>query len=138
MTASSGSPCHCRASARAIHEPGLHGSSRTTASQLFFNDQLEQYDERSPVHFNGTIWSMKTAPVFGDTMAYVTAPPSLHTINVATRASVWSANGSFAGMPAVADGAVYASSGGGLEVRDATTGTQPRAYGWILRDRGGP
>lgn len=138
---------------------GLYSFSRTTADQLFFNNQLEQYDEWSPAHFNGTIftfiagnlrahdpqtgaiqwttavtwnwagWSMKTAPVFSDTMAYVIAPPSLHAINAATHAIVWSANGSFAGMPAVADGAVYALSGGSLAVRDAATGTPLWAFG---------
>jgi outer membrane protein assembly factor BamB len=137
---------------------GLYGFSRATANQLFFSDQLEQYDEWSPAHFNGLIftfiagnlrahnpntgaiqwttavtwnwsgWSMRTAPVFSDTMAYVIAPPSLSAINATTHAIVWSADGSFESMPAVAGGAVYALNGGSLAVRDAATGTPLWAF----------
>ncbi len=131
---------------------GLYGFSKTTANQLFQSTSLEQYDEWSPAYFNGSIftfvegnlrahspqtgalqwttevtwnwagWSMMTAPVFSDTMAYVIAPPSLFAISPSTKAIVWSANGSYSSMPAVADGAVYALSGGTLAVRDAATG----------------
>ncbi|MDC0743071.1 MXAN_6577-like cysteine-rich protein [Polyangium mundeleinium] len=131
---------------------GLYAFSKATANQVFFSDVLEQYDEWSPAYFNGSIftfvagklrahdaqtgavqwttqvtwnwagWSMRTAPVFGDKMAYVIAPPSLYAIDATTKAIMWTANGSYAGMPAVADGAVYALSGGNLAVRDAVTG----------------
>jgi outer membrane protein assembly factor BamB len=60
---------------------------------------------------------MRSSPVIAGTHALVIAPPNLHAINLSTQATEWSANGSFTGTPAVANGVVYAISGGTLQAR---------------------
>jgi len=131
---------------------GLYGFDVDDGTQLFFTG-LDQYDEWSASYFgssvytfiaghfrahdpqNGsTLWSldvtwnwsgysMRTAPVFGDALAYVIAPPNLHAIDPVTHAVAWTTNGTYAGTPAVADGVVYAITGNNLTARDAATGT---------------
>jgi hypothetical protein len=131
---------------------GLYGFDATSGAQLFFSNSLEQYDEWSPAYFKGSVysfvagnlrahdpmagtvawtasttwnwagWSMHTAPVFGDTFGYVISPPNLYGIDPSKQSIAWTANGTYSGMAAVANGAVYAISGGSLLVRDAATG----------------
>jgi PQQ-like domain len=86
---------------------GLYGLSTLDGTQLFFNNQLEQYDQWSPLWFGGKVytfiagnlrahdpltggiqtttsvpwtwagWSMQTAPISDGASVYVVAPPSL-------------------------------------------------------------
>jgi outer membrane protein assembly factor BamB len=65
---------------------------------------------------------MKTAPVADGTKIYAIAPPSLYAIDPATMTVAWTASGAYSGMAAVANGVVYAVSGGKLVANDATTG----------------
>jgi hypothetical protein len=131
---------------------GLYGIAASDSSETFFID-LDQYDSWSPAYFSGNIftfiaghfrkhdpstgailstvevtwnwsgYSMSTAPVFGPSLGYVIAPPNLVAIDPDKSSIAWTANGTFAGTPAVAGGAVYAISAGNLIVRDATTGS---------------
>jgi hypothetical protein len=131
---------------------GIFGFSAKDGAQIF-GQALDQYDQWSPTYFDGhlftyvggklrkhdlatgatlatvavpftsTTHSMQTTAVFGDTLAYVIAPPSLVAVDPTNNAIVWTAQGSFAGLPATAGGVVYASSAGTLEARDGSTGT---------------
>jgi hypothetical protein len=131
---------------------GLYGLD-TSGLQVFFNSALEQYDEWSPLLLNGALytfvagnlrshdpesgqvlhtaavtwnwsgWSMLTAPVSDGDKIYVIAPPSLYAFRPGAQTPSWTASASFSGMPAVANGVVYAISGGQLRATDANTGT---------------
>jgi hypothetical protein len=131
---------------------GLYGFAKADGAQRFFVS-LDQYDKWSPAYFNGKLYtfmvgkfrkhdpttgaiqntvtvnwnwsgySMGTAPVFGSSLAYVVAPPNLVAIDPVQSQVAWTANGTYKGMPSVADGAVYAISAGNLVVRNATTGS---------------
>jgi hypothetical protein len=131
---------------------GLYGLSTASGSQLFFNDNLGQFDEWSPIAVGGRIYTfvdgelrahdpdsgaivatttlggswfrvgMFTAPISDGTKIYVVVPPNLEAFRPDTMQIAWSTNDDYAGMPAVANGAVYAISGGALSVVDATTG----------------
>jgi outer membrane protein assembly factor BamB len=70
---------------------------------------------------NGNI-STTTTLVFGSSLAYVIAPPNLIAIDPAQGNTVWSANGTFSGLPAVAGSSVFAVSAGNLVARDAQSG----------------
>lgn len=137
---------------------GLYGIGKESGDQVFFSNALEQYDEWAPAMANGLVftfvegnlrahspqtgavqwtthvnwswagWSMNTSPVIGDGRAYVVAPPSLHAINLSTKAIVWSSNSAYKGMPATAEGVVYALNGGSLAARDAATGAAIWAF----------
>jgi hypothetical protein len=102
---------------------GLYGFDVSTGAQLFFNNQLEQYDEWSPAFDNNTVytfvegnlrahdpatgvvqstvkvtwnwagWSMKTSPVIGAGKIYVIAPPALYAINPLTKLVDWQTSG---------------------------------------------
>jgi outer membrane protein assembly factor BamB len=132
---------------------GLYGFSAADGSQIFFNSTIGQYDSWSAAYFGGNLYtfvdgtfqsesastgvasgsvsvtwnwdgySMVTAPVFGPSLGYIIAPPTLIAINPTTNTVAWSANGSYTGMAAVADGVVYGISGGNLIARDASLGT---------------
>jgi outer membrane protein assembly factor BamB len=131
---------------------GLYGLTAASGSQLFFNGMLEQYDEWSPLALDGKIytfveghlrahdpqtgtitatssvtwnwmgWSMLTSPVSDGSKIYVIAPPNLYAFQPDTMAMAWSANGAYSGMAAVANGVVYAVSGGQLRANDAGSG----------------
>jgi outer membrane protein assembly factor BamB len=131
---------------------GLDAFNGQSGAPVFSSNALEQYDEWSPAYFNGSVytfvegslrahdpltgnvqwttsvpwnwagWSMDTAPVFGSAYAYVISPPDLYAVNPATHAVAWTASGAYHGVPATANGAVYALTGGSLIVRDAATG----------------
>lgn len=132
---------------------GLYGLETTGGMQTFFNSSLEQYDEWSPLLLNGMIytfvagklrthdpgsgmilstvtvpwnwmgWSMLTAPVSDGDKIYVIAPPNLYAFHPGQAMPAWTASASFTGMPAVANGVVYAISGGQLRATDANGGT---------------
>ncbi len=131
---------------------GLYGLSTMDGCQLFFNNQLEQYDQWSPLSFGGEVytfiagklrahdpltggiqtttsvpwnwagWSMQTAPISDGTSLYVIAPPSLYALTPGAPSPTWSASADYAGMPAIANGVVYAVSGGQLRATDAARG----------------
>jgi outer membrane protein assembly factor BamB len=131
---------------------GLYGLAAASGAQLFFDNQLEQYDEWSPLSLGGKVYtfvagklrahdalagsvlattsvpwtfssySMKTAPVSDGTKVYAIAPPSLYAIDPGTMTVAWSATAAYSGMAAVAGGVVYAVSGGKLVANDAITG----------------
>lgn len=141
---------------------GLYGFDATTATQLFFNSSMEQYDEWSPAFFGGKVysfvagnvrvhdpatgatqatlnvgwswagWSMQTVPVFGDTYGYVIAPPNLFAFDPTTMKQVWTVNSSFKSYPAVAAGTVYALGSNALQAIDATTGSRK----WLFEGDG--
>jgi hypothetical protein len=132
---------------------GLYGFHIADGSQIFFNGNLGQYDSWSPAYFNGHVYtfidgsfcsedpaagtvlstttltwnwtgySMNTSPVFGPSYGYVISPPNLVAIDPTKNAVAWTANGTYSGTPAIADGVVYGISAGNLVARDATTGT---------------
>jgi len=123
---------------------GLYGYNTADGSQRFFNSSLEQYDEWTPAYYNGTIytwiagnfrahdpltgailwtlnlgwnwsgWSMNRAPAIDQGRAFVIGNPNLYAIDLTTHTSPWSATGTFAGSPAVANGVVYAMSSSGV------------------------
>jgi outer membrane protein assembly factor BamB len=66
---------------------------------------------------------MNTSPVSDGDKIYVISPPNLHAIRVRQGTPIWTANAAFTGMPAVANGVVYAISGGQLRATDANTGS---------------
>jgi hypothetical protein len=131
---------------------GLYGFSVADGTQIFFNGDLGQYDSWSAASFGGDVYtfidgdfcsedpstgsilsttaltwnwngySMNTAPVFGAKYAYIVSPPNLVAIDPATSAVAWTANGTYTGTAAVADGVVYGVSAGNLIARDASTG----------------
>gem|GEM_PF-1593631 len=131
---------------------GLYGFNAADGAQIFFNGSIGQYDSWSPAYFGGAVYSfvdgtfqandpatgtavwstsipwnwtgysMNTSPAFSSSMAYVISPPNLVAVDPSTRTVAWSANGSFSGTPAVADGVVYATNGGSLVARDAASG----------------
>jgi hypothetical protein len=102
---------------------GLYGFDADTGAELFFNNQLEQYDEWSPAYGGGTLytfisgrlrshdpaggaiqgtvtvpwnwagWSMKTCPVVGDGRVYVIAPPVLYSIDPVAGLVDWQTTG---------------------------------------------
>lgn len=128
---------------------GLYGFNASSGAQLFNFTSLEQYDQWSPAYYNGTVytfvagnlrahnpttgainwtasvnwiwqgWSMRTSPVITGTHALVIAPPNLHAINLTSQSVEWSANATFSGTPAIANGTVFAISGGTLQARSA-------------------
>jgi large repetitive protein len=102
---------------------GLYGFNTGSGAELFFNNQLEQYDEWSPAYDNNTLysfvsgklrfhnpatgaiqqtvsvtwnwagWSMRTCPVVGAGRVYVIAPPVLYAINPSTLLVDWQTSG---------------------------------------------
>jgi hypothetical protein len=131
---------------------GLYGINASDGSQKFFQS-LDQYDSWSPAYFSGHIYtfiaghfrahdpstgsvvnqldvtwnwvgySMRTAPVFNATRAYVIAPPNLLSIDPTQNQVAWTANGTYSGTPAVSGDSVYGISAGNLVVRDVATGS---------------
>ncbi|HLW78806.1 MAG TPA: PQQ-binding-like beta-propeller repeat protein, partial [Terriglobia bacterium] len=131
---------------------GLYGLALADGHQLFFNNQLGQFDQWSPLSLGGNVYSfvggklrahdpqsgsvaatatiggtfpfysMETAPVSDGTRIYVVAPPSLYAVDPATMTVVWAATGAYSGMAAVSGGVVFAVSGGQLVANDAATG----------------
>jgi outer membrane protein assembly factor BamB len=131
---------------------GLLAWNASSGTQVFFDSMLEQYDEWSPtwdgtsvltfmaghlrshdpasgavtrtttVPWNWVGWSMRTVPIVDAGRTYVIAPPSLIAVETPTGAMLWSISHNFDGVPATADGHVYAVSAGALESRAGTSG----------------
>jgi outer membrane protein assembly factor BamB len=129
---------------------GLYGIAAADGSQRFFQS-LEQQDSWSPAYFSGQLFtcvsghfrkhnlqdgtalsnvqlnangniSTTTTLVFGPSLAYLIAPPNLVAIDPTQGSTVWTANGTFSGLPAVAGGSVFAISAGNLVARNAQSG----------------
>ena len=65
---------------------------------------------------------MLTAPVSDGEKIYLISPPNLHALRPGQGNPDWTQNGAYSGMPAVANGTVYAISGGQLRANNADTG----------------
>lgn len=132
---------------------GLDGFAVSDGSLLFANTQIGQYDSWSPAYFGGDVYtfvagtfqasdpatgtavwstttnwnwtgySMRTSPVFGTSLGYVISPPNLVAIDPVAKAVAWTANGTYAGTPAVTGSLVLGISAGNLIARDAASGT---------------
>lgn len=74
--------------------------------------------------FSSMLYSMNATAALDGTHAYLVSPPQLAALNIVTQDFDWIVSGSFTGTPAVADGVVYAISGGAMIASDATTGAQ--------------
>jgi len=128
---------------------GLYGLSTSNGTQLFFNSSLESEDQWSPLLLDGMIYTFLAGklrmhdptsgailstvtvapnvvsagtPVSDGDKIYLTAATSLHAFRPGQAAPSWTTFGSFTGMPAVANGMVYATSGGQLRAVNASTG----------------
>jgi outer membrane protein assembly factor BamB len=113
---------------------GLYGLDTGSGSQLFFNSTLGQIDQWSPLLLNGMIYTALGGslnmyePTTGTTLSTVSfdgggaSTSKLYAFRPGQAMPTWTANGSFTGMPAVANGIVYAISGGQLYAIDAATG----------------
>jgi outer membrane protein assembly factor BamB len=66
--------------------------------------------------------SPATAPVFDSSRAYVISQPSLYAIDPVSQSIARTANASYSGTPAVANGVVFGVSAGTLLARSASTG----------------
>ncbi len=90
-------------------------------NDLLTNAVLQTVSVQVP--YKGTPYSMNAAPVSDGEKIYLVAPPSLVAYLPGKTAPEWTASGAYAGMPAVANGVVYAISGGQLRANDAATGS---------------
>lgn len=68
-------------------------------------------------------YSMDAVAALDGHRAYLVAPPQLAALDLVTEDFDWVTSASFTGTPAIADGVVYATSGGALVASDAATGT---------------
>jgi uncharacterized repeat protein (TIGR01451 family) len=112
---------------------GMYGFS-TNGMELFFNDQLEQYDEWTPAYYQDTVyswvagnfrahdpitgtvlwevncgwnwggWSMNTVAAIDGGKAFVENPPNLTAIDLTARTNIWTLAAGVTGSPAVANG----------------------------------
>jgi hypothetical protein len=131
---------------------GMYGFHVADGSQAFFDSRLPQSDSWSPTFFadvlytfvegeleaddpqtgarlwnnavrgNFAAYSTNAAAVLDLRAAYFVAPPVLVAIDTTTEDVAWMASDAYVGTPAVANGVVYAVSGGSLVANDATTG----------------
>lgn len=90
-------------------------------NDLLTNAVLQTVSVQVP--YKGTAYSMNAAPVSDGLKIYLVAPPSLVAYLPGKTTPEWTASGAYAGMPAVANGVVYAISGGQLRANDAATGS---------------
>jgi hypothetical protein len=126
---------------------GMYGLDTSNGSQLFFNASLGQIDQWSPLLLNGMIYTFLGSelrthdPISGAVLSetvintggahtpisdgdkiYAISPPNLYAVHPGQSAPAWVSSDAFSGMPAVANGVVYAISGGQLKAVDASTG----------------
>ena len=90
-------------------------------NDLLTNAVLQTVSVQVP--YKGTPYSMNAAPVSDGQKIILVAPPSLVAYLPGKTTPEWTASGAYAGMPAVANGVVYAISGGQLRANDAATGS---------------
>jgi hypothetical protein len=137
---------------------GMYGFNQADGSQLFFNNELAQYDEWTPSYYNNKVyswvegvfrehdpltgvvqwdldlgwdwsgWSMERTSAIADGIAYVVGNPNLYAINLSSGTVDWSVEGDFEGTPAVANGKVYALKSGGVTVYNAANGSYIGVY----------
>ncbi len=69
-------------------------------------------------------YSMDAVAALDGQRAYMVAPPKLAALDLVSQDFDWITSAAFTGTPAVADGIVYATSGGTLVASDASTGKQ--------------
>lgn len=131
---------------------GLYALNRMTGASVFFNSKVGQYDEWSPLALGDrvytfvdgnlvahdpdtgddiekvkTMWNwegyeMLTSPISDGKSVFVISPPNLFAFTPDLATQTWTANGGYAGMPAVANGVVYSLSAGHLRANDAESG----------------
>jgi len=135
---------------------GLYGFNTSNGTQRFFTS-LAQYDLWTPAYYRGKVYSwvagvfrehdaltgavlgsttlstgnpysMNTVAVIEAGKAYVVGNPDLFAVDVATRATVWRASGTFRGTPTVALGVVYAITGSDVKAFHAQTGALLATY----------
>ena len=133
---------------------GLYGFN-PSGTQKFFQNMPQKDSWKAATDDDGTLltwiegelrandpdtgeleWSVKipsesatSAPVIGQRRAYMCGGSALHCIHLDTHVVSWSVSGNFQGLPAIANGAVYAATSGG-EVRsyNPTTGRLLTTY----------
>jgi outer membrane protein assembly factor BamB len=130
---------------------GLYGLDVTSGAQSFFNSSLEQEDQWSPLLLNGMIYTAvggklrahdpttgttlstvtispnppgASTPVSDGDKIYVIVSPNLYAFRTGQTTPTWTASASFTGMPAVANGVVYAISDRQLHAINATSGAE--------------
>jgi outer membrane protein assembly factor BamB len=131
---------------------GLYSLDQSTGAKEFFANE-DQWDEWSPMFLDGHIYtftnghlrmfdpaggallasatvawnwagySMNSSAVSDGTRIFVIAPPNLIAFAPSLSAPLWTVNGEYASQPAVANGVLYAISGGQLRAHDASSGT---------------
>jgi uncharacterized repeat protein (TIGR01451 family) len=136
---------------------GMYGFC-TNGMELFFNDQLEQFDEWTPTYYQDTLYSwvdgnfrahdpvtgtvlwevncgrerssgsMDTVAVIDGGKAFVEQPPNLTAIDLATRTNIWTVAAAVTGTPAVVNGTVYAIASDGVQAFSAENGTSLGFY----------
>jgi hypothetical protein len=137
---------------------GLYGFLVSDGTELFFDADFPQCDSWTPAFSQGVLYSyvqggfvasdpstgtllwdnsirgnfdaysMNATTAVGERAAYVIAPPQLAAIDLETEDFAWIASAAFSGTPALADGVVYAISGGELVASDAATGAPSSTF----------
>ena len=138
---------------------GMYGISAADGAEVCFLRGLAQYDQWSPAYSGDNVftymggelckhdpatgailatvtvpftwngWSMKAVPAFAPNRAYIIGPGKLSAVDTSRDSIAWTADGFFAGTPAVAGGTVYGYSSGGLVALSAETGTVLWTFG---------
>lgn len=136
----------------------MYGFDTSDGSQLFYDQQLEQTSNWTPAYDGSSLYTfcdgnlrshdpstgteewevavpgnfytyeMNTAPVLSDGLVYVLDDTGIYAIDVDAEELVWSADGSFSGVPTVANGLVYAITSGEVKVYDKDDGTYSGVY----------
>lgn len=129
---------------------GLYGLDTNNGTRLFFNSSLEQEDQWSPLLLDGMVYTFlrgnlrvhdpkdgtilstvtvstlgfgASTPVSDGDKIYAVSRPNLYAFSPGAPAPDWTAYDDFIGVPAVANGVVYAIDGGvRLHARDAGSG----------------
>jgi hypothetical protein len=122
---------------------GMYGFNQTNGAQKFFLG-MAQYDGWTPTFYNGKLYSwvaggfnehdpgsgainwslslswdwsgytMNRTVAAAEGRAYFIGNPNLYAVDLTTHSVAWRVEGSFSGTPAIANGMVYAVSGGNV------------------------
>jgi hypothetical protein len=131
---------------------GMYGFQQSDGVQLFYQG-MPQYDGWTPTYYAGKIyswvagfltqhdplsgqplwvanlgwnwqgWTMGRTSAITNGRAYLVGNPNLYAVDLTTHRLSWSVAGNFNGTPAVANGVVYALSGGFVKAYDAWDGS---------------
>ena len=131
---------------------GLYGFDAIDGTRLFFNDGFPMCDSWTPAFQSGVLYSyvqgsfvasdpstgsllwnndlrgnfepysMNATAALDEQAAYLISPPQLAALDLVTQDFRWIVDANYAGTPAIADGVVYAVSGGALIAVSASTG----------------